>query len=170
MKSVQKVVIVAITLCAAFSSAFGQSCGDQCRFTFCPTQGPVRLGRPDRPRTNAICDKFNRINVGHVDSTGEAYVERSNGRRTRISQYRPRGLRQNFSPSFWKSYGLEGRRRRERSGVGHETPQRNQANYLSGRCFILPLTAYQVLDRDGNVIGNRRPRNPFFDCVAFTVF
>jgi hypothetical protein len=150
-------------------------CGGYCRFTFCPYQGFVGLGQPDVALTTAICDKYNQINVGHVDSTGEAFVYDPYYRYyTRISQYSPAGLAQNFSPSFWKSYGLYSYfngQYHDLSGIGHETPQQNQAYYVKGKCFILPLTAYQVLDRPyGNVVDNVHPNNPFVDCVAFNVY
>jgi hypothetical protein len=173
MYSVPKLFVLAIALCAAASSAVGKGCGYQCKFTFCPNQGPLSLGQPDKALTGAICDKYGHIYVGHVDSTGEAYVEHYYGAKTPISLYQPQGLRQAFSPSFWKSYGFDyyHGKRVDLSGVGHETPQQNQADFLHGKCFILPLTAYQVLDSQyGNVIDNKHPTDPFVDCVAFTVY
>jgi hypothetical protein len=157
-----------LILSAAVSMAFanpGPSCGDSCRFTFCPSQSYLSLGTPDTAISNAICDKYHKIYVGHVDSTGEAFVEKHGGF-TPISQWSPPGLLQHFTPSFWKSFGLK---YNDLSGVGHETPQQNQG-FLHGKCFVLPLTAYQVLSGPyGNVIDNVHPTNPYAENVAFNL-
>jgi hypothetical protein len=172
----QRVFLLAAFVCAVVANALEDSspaCGYQCRFIFCPAQGPVTLGKPDVSLTNPICDKHGKIHVGHVDSTGEAYVDEDHGYKTLISKFSPPGLTQNFSPSFWKSFDFNyhyNGKTHDLSGVGHETPQQNQASFLLGKCFILPLTAYQVLDKPyGNVIDNKHPTDPFVDCVAFTV-
>jgi hypothetical protein len=161
------VLSAAVSMALADSAPAPHSCGEYCRFTFCPDQPYLSLGTPDTAISNAICDKYHKIYVGHVDSTGEACVEEHKGC-TPISHYYPSGLLQKFSPSFWKSFGLY---YHDLSGVGHETPQQNQASFLHGKCFVLPLTAYQVLSGPyGNVIDNVHPTNPHVDCVAFSVY
>jgi hypothetical protein len=168
-----KIIAALLVACAASTAVanYPSTCYDSCRFTFCPSQDSFSPGTPDTALTNPICDKYYKIHVGHVDSTGEAYVYKY-GQFIPISQYSPSGLNQNFSPSFFKSFGYDKYHSywHDLSGVGHETPQQNQADFLHGKCFILPLTAYQVLDRPyGNVIDNVHPSNPYHDCVAFTV-
>jgi hypothetical protein len=145
-------------------------CYTSCAFTFCPYTASITPGTPDRPLTGAICSKDPSVIVGHVDETGEALVATPGGPLA-ISSYNPTGLRQRFPPSFWKAYGLPvppgGT---DLSGVGHETPQQNQANYITGQCFILPLREYQILNRPGGyVVANVRPTQPLSQCVAFSV-
>jgi hypothetical protein len=143
------------------------SCGAKCRFTFCPNQGPVKAGNPEVALTNPICDKYNKICVGHIDATYEACVQTPH-ESVPISQYAPAGLKQSFSPTFWKTYGVS---TGKGSGVGHETAMQNQVDFLHGKCFILPLAAYQVLDSpNGSVIANIHPSDKYVDCVGFTVY
>ncbi len=157
---------------SSYGNNDSHECGDECKFSFCydyhkPSYGlnAFMIGRySDRPFTPAICDKYGKFVVGVVGSTGEAYVM-EDWKKTLISNYSPYGLAQNFSPSFFKTFALD---RVQRSGVGHETPQQNQLNYLDNKCIVLPLTAYQKLDKYGHVIDNVHPRGrPFVDCVAF---
>ncbi len=105
-----------------------------------------------------------------VDSTFESFVLLRDGP-VRISDWGPDGLKQPFSPRFFKTYTIfprKGRRHPYRPGVGHEAPQQNQVDFLDRQCFIRPIAAYQVLDRKGNVIENVHPRDmPFRACVAF---
>jgi hypothetical protein len=45
-------------------------------------------------------------------------------------------------------------------------PQGNQAGYLEGQCFLVPLRSYQVLG-GGTVLDNVHPTNDLVDCVSF---
>jgi hypothetical protein len=151
-----KKAVALLALCAVMANALAVTwstpCENLCLFTF--------------------CHKNASINVGVVGSTGQAFVT-VNGSYKLISQYKPIGLRQNFSPSVWKSYALKVIYKGKTysfSGAGHEMPQQNQANYLHNMCITLPLTSYQVLDAPyGKVIANEHPTNPYQSCVGFTV-
>mmetsp|Transcript_6641 Transcript_6641/g.13473 ORF Transcript_6641/g.13473 Transcript_6641/m.13473 type:complete len:235 (+) Transcript_6641:147-851(+) len=106
--------------------------------------------------------------VGHVDSTGQACVvsQYYQRRAVPISLFRPAGLSQSFSPSFFKSFGYP--YYHQASGIGRETAQGNQAIFLKDVCVIVPLTAYQVLSpKDFRVIDNIHPTSFGSDCVAF---
>ena len=155
---------------ALLSSSFilavqGNSCFKSCKFSFCPDQAVWQGGVPDVPFTNRICDPTGKIKIGSVDSTKEALVRRKFFLQ-RISRFNPPGLLQNYSPSFFKSYRIPFSKF---SGVGHETPQQNQADFISFKCIILPLERYQILDKKHNVIDNVSGKNPLVDCVAFRV-
>jgi hypothetical protein len=152
------------------ASAAAAECFSSCAFTFCPYQASITPGTPDRPLSGAICSRDPTVIVGHVDETGEALLAATAGT-VPISQYAPAGLRQRFPPSFWKAYGLPVQPGgTDLSGVGHETPQQNQADFLAGSCFVLPLREYQVLNRvGGSVIANVRTSQPLVQCVAFSV-
>jgi hypothetical protein len=160
-----RATLFAAVLGLALVSAARGSCYNSCRFKFCSNTDTLTIGQPDVALGPAICDKYGQVCVGHVDSTGEAYVVDYDPKR--ISQWSPSGLKQNFSPSFFKSYGLPD----GRSSVGHEVPQQNQGNFLHNRCFILPLTAYQVLNKPGGVVIDNihpQPSTSLTDCIAFT--
>jgi hypothetical protein len=120
------------------------TCGKTCRFTFCPAKADFHfpIGKPDIAVTPAICDATGQVVVGHVGATSEAYVANSNAGAVPISSFSPSGLRQKFSPSFFKSFGLTDGS--GLSGVGHETPQQNQASYLDKLCVILPSTLITI--------------------------
>ena len=165
-QSVSSFFFSALLILACFSVGQGRPCYTRCRFRFCPIRVAFRIGiASDKAFPPRICSKGGFL-VGHVDETGQA-IFLIRRRFIPISRFTARGLRQRFSPSFFKSYTI---RRTKFSGIGHEVPQQNQANYLNGKCVIVPLRAYQVLDSKGNVIANRHPRRPLRDCVAFRVF
>eukprot|EP00179_Madagascaria_erythrocladioides_P021383 CAMPEP_0198336492 /NCGR_PEP_ID=MMETSP1450-20131203/21019_1 /TAXON_ID=753684 ORGANISM="Madagascaria erythrocladiodes, Strain CCMP3234" /NCGR_SAMPLE_ID=MMETSP1450 /ASSEMBLY_ACC=CAM_ASM_001115 /LENGTH=382 /DNA_ID=CAMNT_0044041231 /DNA_START=178 /DNA_END=1326 /DNA_ORIENTATION=+ len=148
------------------------ACFTGCEFYFCDGATSFALGKPDVSITTAICKDD--IIVGHIDATGEALVSEGNGF-TPISAFDPAPrngveLLQSFPSSFFKSFttfcfecGNV-----EKSGIGHETPQRNQIDYLDGLCVVVPIWAYQRLDNDGLVLENFAPREDEA-CVAFSV-
>lgn len=106
--------------------------------------------------------------MGHVDSTGEAYFIEHHVP-ILISTFNHDGLLQNFSPSFFKSFSVDGDLYPGNlSGVGHEVPQQNQADFLEGKCVVLPLRSYQILDDFGSIVENVHPRDDLRDCVSFT--
>lgn len=160
-----------LALAAVALAVSEATCYNRCRFRFCDGKSKFYLpAKPDRAFTGKICSIYGKPIVGHVDSTGEARVVLRHGKTVPISKWHPWGLKQKFSPSFFKSYNVKSYFKGKKlyfSGIGHETPQQNQKNFLSRRCFFVPLTAYQVLDHKGNVVDNRHPRNPYVDCVAF---
>lgn len=91
-----------------------------------------------------------------------------------ISKYAPAGLSQNFSPTFFKIFSADrnlepGDLGRELSCVGHEAPQANQGSFLDGKCVVLPLRSYTVLDEKGEVVEDVRPTNSLVDCVSFEI-
>uniref|UniRef100_A0A7S1XH88 VWFA domain-containing protein n=1 Tax=Compsopogon caeruleus TaxID=31354 RepID=A0A7S1XH88_9RHOD len=122
-----------------------------CRFRLTPQGIIVRKGKS--------------FIVGVVGGSREASV-RVGGSFVKISQWTPQGLAQRFSPSFFKTFSTVFPSMR--SGVGYETPQRNQADFLDMSCVRLPFAAYQKLDSSGNVIDNVNTEDPR-DCVDFQV-
>lgn len=167
-----KIAAFALALALAAIAVSEASCYNKCRFRFCDYRSTFKVGvKNDLPFTGPICAKDG-TRIGHVDSTGEAYITYKY-RVTPISKWHPYGLKQKFSPSFFKSFGIYKYYGKyvDLSGIGHETPQQNQAHFLNRKCFIVPLTAYQVLDKRGNVVKNVHPRGyPLRDCVAFKTF
>ncbi len=165
-------------------------CYTRCRFRFCDgtTRINPKLYPSDTPFKGRLCDKYRRIHLGTVDESGEAYVVGRYGRRIPISRFSPYGLKQNFSPSFFKTFSVRGYYRtwygkkyynpylnygrytpHKYSSVGAETSQQGQIEYLNNRCIVLPFKKYQVLDKPGrNVIANVNT-NKLHDCVAFEV-
>lgn len=142
-------------------------CAQSCRFTLC-RRSVVSMGLPyDRAQTSAICLRGRR--VGIVNS-GEALV-RTRKSFVRISKVSPRGLKQSYTPHFFKTFAIN----KERfSGIGHETPQQNQAGFLNNRCIALPVQEYQVLGKMGNrtvVVDNKKlsRKFPLKNCVSFRV-
>jgi len=136
-------------------------CGASCAFYFCGKPGTTyELDLPDSPITGPICRDG--VLIGHVDSAGEALVDGV----TPISQWTPTGLLQKFPSSFFKPYGIY-TFDYEVSGIGHETPQRNQADFIPGHCYELPLVSYQVLNADYTVLNNFGG-NPS-DCISFSL-
>lgn len=154
-------------LVAPAAASRGGSCGRKCRFTFCGgSLGPFELdsNNNDKAFTPEVGDKRGKIIVGYVDRPGEARIV--NGRKAiRISSYKPRGLRQSYSPSVFKAANIS--KKAFRSGISHEVFQQNQIGFLNNKCIIVPLGKYQVLDRHGNVIDNVNSRRALVDCVAF---
>lgn len=142
-------------------------CAQTCRFTLC-RPSVVSLGLPfDKAQTSAICLKGRR--VGIVNS-GEALVRTADDTFTRISLVRPVGLKQAYAPHFFKTFNVRG----GSSGVGHETPQQNQAFFLNGRCVALPVQEYQVIRTVGKktvVVKNVHlsRKKPLRNCVSFRV-
>lgn len=161
-------LVLALT---AFLAVDAACYNDKCKFRFCNDEATFYLpAKPAISFTDRICSRDGPV-IGHIDSTGEALVVLSKGY-VPISKWYPAGLKQYFSPSFFKSLNVrvdgDGYKPAfDFSGVGHENTQQNQADFLKGQCFFLPLTAYQVLDEARNVVDNKHPRNPTVDCVAF---
>lgn len=160
-----------LVLAAAAFAVSEATCYNRCRFRFCNGKSKFYLpAKPDRAFTGKICSRWGNRVIGHVDSTGEARVVLRHRKTVRISKWHPWGLKQKFSSSFFKSYNVHRYYKGRKiafSGIGHEVPQQNQRRFLKNRCFFVPLTAYQVLNRKGNVVANRHPRNAHRDCVAF---
>jgi len=141
-----------------------QKCDDHCKFSI--GTGCLNFFPTDTAVTDPISSSI--ISVGHVDQTKEAYV--CDGENyVLLSQYKPIGLSQDFSPSLFKSFGVDNRGICEMSGIGHEKLQGNQHEYLSGMKVVLPLGAYQRLNEECQVIENVHPQNDFEDCVSFEV-
>ncbi len=159
-----------LLLALVASAVSGLPCYNRCRFRFCDGETEFKVGvEADVAFTGPICKKY-REKIGHIDETGEALVVKKDTRKfIPISKWEPDGLEQNFSPSFFKAYGVNGKKT-DPSGIGHEVPQKNQADFLDGVCFIVPINSYQVLDGEGDVVENVHPYNPTRNCVAFKAF
>lgn len=121
-----------------------------CKFKLSPSGAIIARGRPFR--------------VGIVGGTGEAYVVH-NKKTFRISKWKPMGIRQRFSPSFFKAFAMGSG---YTSGVGFETPQTNQDEYIHNTRVCLPIRAYQVLSggKLPRVIDNVNTREAN-DCIFF---
>lgn len=135
----------------------------RCRFRFCDYRHILYVGKSDVPLTAAICSRYGE-RIGSIDQTGEAYRAYYFLPPRRISKWKPYGLKQSFSPSFFKSYTKRGK---NASGVGHEVAQQNQADYLHKKRWILPLKAYQVWNKKTGGWVEKYGKNPFVDCIAF---
>ena len=176
---------IAIFAIVAITSVLAQAqpCYRACKFRFCDQRAGSRFNlggsTGGRAFSGSICLYNSREDrcectvtpIGHIDESDQAYFVPNGGTGTPqlISKWRPAGLIQPFSPSFFKAFpvGSDG----SKSGVGHERPQGNQANFLgNNRCFIMPIRTYQTI-----VNGVRKDvtiaRGRSFDlqyCVAFT--
>jgi hypothetical protein len=141
-RGVTLVVLLALTAgvyATEYSNGYGK-CGGTCRFQFCgydAQQNPgvfaINAKDVDVPFTPAICEKKNKRIIGYVDETGEAYVEDHYGRRL-ISRWSPYGLRQAFSPSFFKSFPLD---HVHRSGVGKYNSERRRQTIPSNAASVV---------------------------------
>ena len=183
---------VALTL-SVVSLAFAGECYSKCRFHFCDgtTKFNAKAYDPDTPFKGRLCDKYGKIHLGTVDESGEALiVSKYYGKpAVRISKFHPYGLKQKFSPSFFKTFSVKGYYKtkygkkyyspklnhgkytpHKYSSVGRETSQQGQIEFLHNKCVILPFAKYQVLDKYGrNVIDNVNTKKVYKDCVAFKV-
>lgn len=133
-----------------------------CTFKFCDGKRVLYVGKSDRALTSAICSKKYGVKIGSVDQTGEAYLDGYH--RIPISKWKPYGLKQSYTPSFFKAYTKYGK---NVSGVGHEVPQQNQAHFLNNKCWILPLKAYQVWNKKTGGWVEKYGKNPYVDCISF---
>ncbi len=185
-------IAVALSL---VSLAFAGECYSKCRFHFCDgtTKFNPKAYAPDTPFKGRLCDKYGKIHLGTVDESGEALILSKYSHygkpAVRISKFEPKGLKQNFSPSFFKTFSVKGYYKtkygkvvyspyfnygsytpHKYSSVGVETSQQGQIEFLNKKCVILPFKKYQVLDKYGrNVIDNVNTEKVFIDCVAFKV-
>lgn len=166
--SMARTLFFALVLCLSFVT-INANCFKWCRFYFNTNKVYLVGKKNDAAFTGPI--KLKGEDIGHIDETGEAHLvfPHINYFGIPISKYKRIGLKQSFSPSFFKSYNVYTTAGGPAlSGVGHETPQQNQANFLKWKCWALPIRAYQVLDKNGNVVANKHPRgNPLRDCVSF---
>jgi len=140
-------------------------CGSTCIFMLAGDPDTVALtGDANVAFTPAIVAKDSSMMIGKVYATGQASVGRPRAT-TPITKYGPAALTQPYSSSFFKTAGLAD----GGSGVAHETPQGNQGDFLSNLCVSLPLTGYEIVDENGNVVGHGAGTRPFQECVAFTI-
>jgi len=135
--------------------------GPSCKFVFC--SGPIQftVGKSsDIPFTGKICRNDGTL-IGTIDESGEAWLEGG----TPISKYSPPGLAQKFSPNFFRTAPIKATKY-VYSGIAHQLPQLNQGKFLNGKTWILPVKAYQVLNRKGDVtaelVGGK------YDCIKFS--
>ncbi len=169
--NMKRTFTIAFALCLV-SLAFGSGCFSGCRFRFCDgtTKFNPNAYAPNTPFNGRLCDKTGTILLGTVDQSGEAWIQSPTyfpGSTLPISNFAPDGLMQNFSPSFFKTFAVDGGKY---SSVGAETSQQGQIEFLRNACVILPFRKYQVLDQNTqNVIENVNTSNTFVDCVAFEV-
>lgn len=158
-----RATIFAITLLVVCALVSG-SCYRRCEFYFCDRHSEIHIGVPDKALSGPICKRGNK--VGIINS-GEARLVLNHFGFVPISKF-PLGKRtQKFSPSFFKTFAIGSNYKF--SGVGHEVPQQNQIDFLKGKkCWILPITAYQVLGAKHNVVNNVHPSKFKTSCIAFT--
>lgn len=145
------------------------ACYSKCVFSFCDKSTVLKVSATtDNEVTAPICKGYS-DNIGVVGETGEA-LRYYSGYFTPISKWHPEGLEQYFSSSFFKafSFGYYSKYLGH-SGVGCEVAQQNQLDFLDGECWVLPINAYQVLDKNGTVIDNvhRAGKDPYTQCIAF---
>lgn len=138
-------------------------CFEACKFSVCDGgRVPLfSLGTPNVAMTGPICRDG--VNVGRILSTGEAYTYKDS---RLVSEIGLTKVGQGFSPTFFKSYDLvvNGTKR---SGIGHEVPRGNQTNYFRATCIGVPIRSYEVLGKNGNVVGCEQGTDRLTDCVPF---
>ena len=190
MKLTLAIALALSLVSAVFAS---DACYSKCRFQFCDgtTEFNAKRYPADTPFHGRLCDKYGKIHLGTVDQSGEPLiVSKYHGKPVvRISKFYPKGLKQSFSPSFFKTLSVNGyytekygkkvynpKRNHGKytphkySSVGRETSQQGQIKFLHNKCVILPFKKYQVLDKYGRtVIRNVNTHNSLYDCVAFKV-
>lgn len=140
-------------------------CGRGCRFSFCNGNSNLFVGTPDVSASDSICKNRRNFFVGIVGETGEALVTTRGFSRVPISEYRPEGLTQSFSRSFFKTFRMP---RAVTSGVGHQNLQGNQHKFIDDLCVRLPIRSYQRVNFRGNRVLNRISTTNPRDCIAFT--
>lgn len=153
--------LILFVLLIIITQARSAPCFSSCRFTLCDKSEALLVTEPDTPHRAHLC--LGDANVGLVN-TGEASVVLG-GYPTPLSLWKPAALPQRFSKSFFKAFPTS-----RGSAIGHETPQQNQLHFATGKCFALPVVAYQLLGPRGDVVRNvQNDRRPLIDCVAFTL-
>lgn len=158
---------VTIILLLLGSPAAG-TCYSKCRFVFCDSRTAFFVGgTPDIPFTGPICDKHGRHIIGDVGRVGEAVVV-GHTRNESISKWRPDGLVKPFPADFFQSFAIPATKHNyAHSGIGHDVAEKNQAKFIKGKCFLVPIEEYKVLDKLGKVVSTRNSSDPKHDCVAF---
>ncbi len=150
---------------------------------------------PDVPFSRPICDKDG-DHVGIVGESMEPLVNIGNLQFVYLSKWQPQHLMQNFSTSFFKVYPIDGnlalrdmlycynltdksksvgmnKVSRTYSAVGRQTYHSNQKQFLYGKCFILLINNWQVLDKHHRVLYNsasKKRSGDYTNCVAFSFF
>lgn len=146
-------------------------CGRKCKFILCkangrdePTPFPPRiLLRDPIAFPPFVCRKDIKLNA--VLSTGEALVRpvRSKGKFTRISKFRPKGLRPPFSKNHLEVADISFPPLPGKQGIIRNEPSGTQDKFINDLCVQLPITRYQI--KKGNKL--REVAGKKNDCVTF---
>lgn len=68
----------------------------------------------------------------------------------------------------WERRSIKSWRATGKSGVGHQAFNGNQLGYVRNRCYVLPITSYQRVNKQGKHVRNIHTSEGR-DCVAFSV-
>ncbi len=143
------VILAALFVCATMA----KPCYRGCSFKLCTGKTTIGKGGDDVAITDPIC-LADGTPVMNVASTGEAKI---NGV-TKISEYAPAGLKQRFSPTFFKAFGV---------AIGHEHLQQNQGDYIDNMCVAVPILAYCTVDANKTMVNHATSATS--DCIALRV-
>ena len=143
------VFITLVLLCLVSA----RPCYQGCSFKLCSGRDTIGSGAADTQITGPVC-LADGTPVTMIAGTGEAKI---NGT-MKISEYAPAGLKQRFSPMFFKAYNRS---------IGHETLQQNQGDYLDNMCISLPILTYCTVDANQTIINHVSSATT--DCIALRV-
>lgn len=157
----------AVVLLAACAMVSGQYVSYPfCKYTFCGN-GPIRfkVGQSGEAFTGHICKGRKPVGIINFGFAYHLTEDPHYWYFNPIEHWEPRRLKQNFSPSFFKTFKVGN----TRSGVGHETPQQNQLSFLNRRTFVLPLKSVQHIDHTFTTVKNdNHPHHAIEDyCIVF---
>ena len=138
-----------------------------CKYNFCYGGVTIKVGGEfDKALSAPICK--GRKKLGTVN-LGLAWLLEEDSRYyyfTPIEYWHPRGLKQQFSPSFFKAYPAQSDS--SKSGIGHETPQQNQLRYLNRRSWVIPLKSAQIVGPHSMKVRSNANYHYFGDnCISF---
>lgn len=162
----QRLFVTVTILSVLVAGSFGKLCYDKCMFNFCDHGNFLSVLHSGEPMTKPICKGDEPI--GLVTSTGQALLYKS-GRFTPISKWSPPGLKQRLAPDLFMAYDFpEESEHCYTSGVGYRVLPEH-IDFLSDKCWVLPITSYEVMDEDG-FPEDMKPKNPnpYTHCIAFT--
>lgn len=147
-------------------------CGQFCRFRLCNFNGnSFRLDKaafyllnpPDETLVPYICRSG--TSIGRITGTLEPSVADREGL-VPISEWSPPGLRKPFSPEFFYAGDIS---LLPWSSISRRDTLGNQWDFLHDKCFVLPITGFQIIDSDTQrlVRNERVDTSDRSNCVAF---
>lgn len=141
-------------------TALSAACGPLCVFRFCsiqtavlqPNAPVIPLPPKDSPFPYFICSPQIR-RLGLIRSLGRPILDTGASETPRdrvfLSDWRPDRLRQNFANNFFTIAHAPGRP--GTSTILRGRASSNQRTFIDSRCIIIPVTAWDLLRRDGTI-------------------